>query len=425
MDVLQLWVMFIFLLVFSSLVQVSNSQNLTCNSNDLKVLESFLIRLDSGTFNDWGSSNSTSTNRNCCNWLGITCKSSFSLGFLIDPIDSGWVVKLEHSGKRLMGMLNQTNFTGLDQLTTLNLSINFLGGSLPPSLFQLPNLQVIDLSKNDFSSSSPMNFNLPFLEIFNISNNSFQSLVPVGICVNSTQIRIIDFAVNYFYGRIPSGFGNCNSLEHLWLGENFLARDIPEDIFQLPRLNQLGLQDNRFSGELSSGIGSLSDLVGLDISLNSFSGPIPDVFHRFSKLQEFYTESNKFLGGIPNSLSNSRTITSLVLRNKSLNGVIDLNCFEMTHLVSLSLATDQFTGLVPNNLPLCSSLKTIGLSQNNFTRQIPESFRNFHGLSRLSISSSIIFNLSTALDILQHCQNLTILALTLVFMVNNCYPFLV
>ncbi|KAL7180835.1 hypothetical protein ACSBR1_039823 [Camellia fascicularis] len=415
MDVFELWLIFIFLLVFSSRVQVSNSQSLTCNSNDLKALESFLIGLDTGTFNDWGSSNPSSTNPNCCTWLGITCNSSSSLGFLNDPIDSGRVVKLELSGKRLMGKLNQTTFTGLDQLTTLNLSINFLGGSLPPSLFQLPNLQVIDLSKNDFSGSIPISINLPFLEFFDISDNSFENSVPVGICINSTRIRIIDFAVNHFFGRIPSGFGNCSSLEHLWLGENFLAGDIPEDLFRLPRLNQLGLRDNRFSGQLSSGIGNLSDLVSLDVSLNSFSGPIPDVFHRFAKLQEFYAESNNFSGGIPNSLANSKTITSLVLRNNSLKGVIDLNCSEMIHLVSLSLATNQFIGPVPNNLPLCPRLKTINLAGNNFTGKIPESFRNFHGLSSLSVSNSSIFNLSAALDILQHCQNLTTLVLTFNF----------
>ncbi|KAL7180825.1 hypothetical protein ACSBR1_039813 [Camellia fascicularis] len=97
--------------------------------------------------------------------------------------------------------------------------------------------------------------------------------------------------------------------------------------------------------------------------------------------------------GIPNSLVNSRTITSLVLRNNSLNGVIDLNCSEMTHLISLSLA---------------------------------ESFRNFHGLSRLSLSNSTIFNLSVALDILQHCQNLTILALPFSFLGEQlpCCPSL-
>ncbi|GMP68402.1 hypothetical protein CsSME_00028030 [Camellia sinensis var. sinensis] len=82
-----------------------------------------------------------------------------------------------------------------------------------------------------------MSINLPFLEIFDVSDNSFESSIPIGICINSTRIQIIDFALNYFYGRIPSGFGDCSSLEHLWLGPNFLARDIPEDIFRLPRLN--------------------------------------------------------------------------------------------------------------------------------------------------------------------------------------------
>ncbi|KAL7164197.1 hypothetical protein ACSBR2_040168 [Camellia fascicularis] len=316
------------------------SNNLRQNQTP-QALEAFLIGLDSRTINGWGTSN-------CCNWSGITCNSSFSLGFSNDPINSGKVVKLELSGKILAGKLNETTFTGLDQLTTLNLSINFLQGYFPLSL-------------------------------------------------------------------IPSRFGNCSSLEHLWLGQKNFARDIPEDIFRLPRLNQLGLRDNQFSGELSSGIGNLSDLVVLDISLNSFSGPIPDVFHRFAKLQVFYAESNNFSGGIPNSLANSRTIISLVLRNNSLNGVIDLNCSEMTHLVSISLDSNQFTGPVPDNLPLCPRLKIIGLSGNNLTGQISEIFRNFHVLSLLSLSNSTIFNLSPALDILQHCQNLTTLVLNLNF----------
>ncbi|KAI7993322.1 Phytosulfokine receptor 1 [Camellia lanceoleosa] len=93
-----------------------------------------------------------------------------------------------------MGKLNETTFTGLDQLRTLNLFINFLGGSLPLSLFQLPNLQVIDLSKNDFSGSILISINLHFLEIFDISHNSFENSVPVGICINSTRIQIINFA---------------------------------------------------------------------------------------------------------------------------------------------------------------------------------------------------------------------------------------
>ncbi|GMP92461.1 hypothetical protein CsSME_00042683 [Camellia sinensis var. sinensis] len=83
----------------------------------------------------------------------------------------------------------------------------------------------------------------------------------------------------------------------------------------------------------------------------------------------------------------------------------------MTHLVSLSLTSNQFTGPVPDNIPLCPRLKIIGLSRNNFIGQIPESFRNFHVLCVLSLSKSTIFNLSAALDILQHCQSSTTLGL--------------
>ncbi|KAI7995601.1 Phytosulfokine receptor 1 [Camellia lanceoleosa] len=319
-----------------SAVRVSNFQNLTCNSNDLKALEAFMIGLDSGTINGWGTSN--------CQNRSESPQFIFSLWFLQRSYRFRRVVKL-NSGKILAGKLNQTTFTGLDQLRTLNLSINFLGGSLPQSLFQLPNLQVIDLSKNDFSGSIPMSINLPFLEIFDISANSFESSVLVGICINSTRIRIIDFAVSY-------------------------------------------------------------------ISWNSFSGPIPDVFRGFAQLQDCFAESNNFSSRIPSSLANSRTITSLVLRNNFLNGVIDLNCSEMIRLVSLSLTGNQFTGPIPDNLPLCPRLKIIGLAGNYFTGQIAESFRNFHGLSWLSLSNSTIFNLSAALDILQHCENLTTLALT-------------
>ncbi|KAI7981622.1 Phytosulfokine receptor 1 [Camellia lanceoleosa] len=101
MGVLELWVIFTFTLVFSLRVQVSNSQNITFNSNDLQALEAFLIGLDLGTINGWGTSN-------CCNWSGITCNSSSSLSFFNDPIDSCRVVKLELLGKILVA--NSRNF---------------------------------------------------------------------------------------------------------------------------------------------------------------------------------------------------------------------------------------------------------------------------------------------------------------------------
>ncbi|KAL7001455.1 Phytosulfokine receptor 1 [Sarracenia purpurea var. burkii] len=408
MDVLEFWVFFTFL-VLSSQSQFSTSQNLTCDSNDLKALEGFLVGLESG-INGWDTNSSSP---NCCNWEGVECNSSSSLRSS-GPIDAGRVVKLELFRKRLTGEISES-LAGLEQLRTLNLSGNFLRGSPPPGLFRFPNLEVLDLSNNDLSGSIPTKIDLPSLQILDISDNSFANSVPVDLFDNLTQIRIVDFAFNYFTGSIPHGLGNCSSLEHLCIGSNYFTGNIPESLFRLPKLAQLSLPDNHLSGELSTGIGNLSNLVRLDISSNSFSGPIPDMFYTLSRLQDFSAQSNNFTGQIPSSLSNSKTITSLILRNNSLNGPIDLNCSAMTHLMSLDLATNQFTGTVPDNLPLCSKLKTINLARNNFSGQIPETFRNFHSLSSLSVSNSSIYNLSAALGILQHCKNLTTLVLTLNF----------
>ncbi|MBA0816075.1 hypothetical protein Gohar_000775, partial [Gossypium harknessii] len=115
---------------------------------------------------------------------------------------------------------------------------------------------------------------------------------------------------------------------------------------------------NHFGGKLNPGIANLSKLVRLDISSNDFSGEIPDVF---SQLQNF-----------------------------------------------------QFL-IAPDNLRSCRQLKDINLARNNCNGQIPESFKEFHSLSYLSLSNSSLRNLSSALQILNQCRNLTTLVLTLNF----------
>ncbi|KAK3025799.1 hypothetical protein RJ639_041472 [Escallonia herrerae] len=408
MGLLELWVILIVVGLVSH-ARVINSQNLTCNFNDSRALEAFMTSLES-PIDGWQFNSSSS---NCCNWVEITCTSSLDLAHN-DSIDSGRVTKLELGGKRLTGKLSDS-LGSLEQLKTLNLSHNYLRGSVPMSLFNLPNLEALDLSYNNFSGSVPTSINLPSIEYIDISENSFRGSIPAGICHNSTRIRSLLLAINYFSGNLPPEVGNCSSLEHLCLASNNLAGAIPEDLFRLQKLVQLTLQDNSFSGQLSSTIGNLSNLVRLDVSLNEFSGFIPDVFRRFKSLEYFAAHSNSFIGGLPISLSNSQTISSLSLRNNFLDGSFYLNCSAMTNLVSLDLGTNQFTGSIPDNLSSCPKLRTINLAKSNLTGQIPESFKNFPSLSYLSLSNSSFYNLSSALRILQHCENLTTLVLTLNF----------
>ncbi|KAF9673856.1 hypothetical protein SADUNF_Sadunf10G0067300 [Salix dunnii] len=411
MGVQALWAVFLVLGFLMFQAQVMQSQNQACKQSDLKALREFMRGLQSPI---QGRGTNISSPLDCCNWLGITCYSSSSLGLVNDSVNSGRVTKLELARQRLVGKLVES-VGSLDQLRTLNLSHNFLKDSLPFSLFHLPKLEVLDLSFNYFTGSIPQSINLPSVIFFDISSNSIHGSLPTRICQNSSRIQFLDLAVNYFSGILSPGLGDCTTLEHLCLGMNDLVGGISEDIFQLKKLKLLDLQENNFSGNLSTGIGKLLSLERLDISSNNFSGTIPDVFRSLSKLKNFLGRSNYFVGRIPISLANSPSLNLLNLRNNSLGGIIDLNCSSMTNLSILDLATNSFSGNVPSYLPACKNLKNINLAKNKFTGKIPESFKDFQVLSYLSLSNCSITSLSSALRILQQCKSLMTLVLTLNF----------
>ncbi|KAL8535748.1 hypothetical protein ACS0TY_011402 [Phlomoides rotata] len=393
------------LLVFCILLFISHGffsraqNNLTCTSNDSNALRAFAHTLEPGALHQW-------TSPNCCDWLGVTCESSPSLVLR--------VVMLELGGKRIDGNISQS-LGDLIHLKTLNLSHNFLKGPIPHSLLRLPNLQILDLSYNEISGWFPSTMDLPSITAIDVSENSIMGPVPVAICSNSTKLAVMNLGDNRFTGNLPPGLGNCSSIEELDLSSNNIYGVFPEDLFQLMSLKKLRVQENSLFGELNGLIGNLSNLLHIDISSNEFSGNLPDVFDRFVKLRYFSAQSNRFTGTIPISLASSSTITSLSLRNNSFVGTIDLNCSAMASLVSLDLATNKFHGEIPENLPTCSKLRTINLAKINFSGQVPQSFRNFQSLTSISFSNSSISNLTAALDILQHCKNLTTLVLTLNF----------
>ncbi|KAL8267064.1 hypothetical protein R6Q59_004408 [Mikania micrantha] len=397
----EIWVLVIVVLLSLQAPVIVISQNLTCNSDDLTGLSGFMNGLES-PIDGWWPANSSSSN--CCNWTGITCDSS-----------SGRIVGLELPKKRLTGNFSDSIFN-LVKLKSLNLSRNFLKGPLPISVFHLHDLEVLDLSSNGFDGVLPASMNLPGLQVLDISDNSFTGLLPSGLCVNSTQIHDLRFAVNNFTGVIPLQFENCTFLEHLCVAFNFLTGDIPEFLFRLPRLRELALQDNMFTTINGiSNSNSFSRLVRLDVSSNRLSGSIPDVFHNFPNLSYFAAQSNDLSGQVPPSLSNSASISSLNLRNNSLGGSIDFNCSMMASLTSLDLGTNNFSGTIPANLASCRKLKALNLARNKLIGQIPESFKNFESLSYLSLSNCSFNNLSSSLQILKHCPNLTILVLTMNF----------
>lgn len=394
----------------------------TCDPNDLLALKEFAGNLTNGSIISSWSNESI-----CCEWDGIECGNGSS---------ANKVIMLNLSTKGLTGVISGS-LGSLDQLKLLNLSWNHLEGGLPAEFSNLTKLEVLDLSHNlltgpvsgslgGLNSIQSLNIScnsftgelvdfiggFPLIAVLNISSNLFAGGLSSQICNSSTKIQILDLSMNQLAGGIDS-IGNCSkSLQKLHLDGNSLSGQIPDSLYSISSLEQLSISANNFSGQLSQKLGELSNLKTLIINGNRFSGPLPNVFGNLSQLKQLTANSNSFSGLLPSTLALCSNLRVLDLRNNSLSGHINLDFTGLPYLCTLDLATNHFSGPLPNSLSSCRKLKTLSLAKNALTGQIPENYANLSSLEYVSLSNNSIANLSSALSVLQHCNNLTTLILT-------------
>ncbi|KAJ6403594.1 hypothetical protein OIU84_011916 [Salix udensis] len=112
---------------------------------------------------------------------------------------------------RLEGRLPDGLFSSLAKLRVLELRENKFAGPLPVALWSLQNLQVLDVSANNFTADLS-NFSLKGHAsgtVFNLSNNQ---LYGTPAC-SSESCNSIDLSGNYFQGKVPFTFPRNDSLD--------------------------------------------------------------------------------------------------------------------------------------------------------------------------------------------------------------------
>ncbi|KAG7568544.1 Leucine-rich repeat [Arabidopsis thaliana x Arabidopsis arenosa] len=236
------------------------------------------------------------------------------------------------------------NTTG--EVTKLQLPSGCLSGTLKPnsSLFKFHQLRYLDLSKNNFASSSlPSEFgNLNKLEVLRLSSNGF-------------------------IGQVPSSFNNLSLLSFLELSGNELTGSFPL-IRNLTKLLLLDLSNNRFSTlKPNSSLFGLHHLRYLDLSLNSFtSSSLPSRLGNLNNLEILGLSSNGFIGQVPSSFSNLSMLTLLYLDKNELTGSFPL-VWNLANLSILDLSSNNFSGAIPSSLLTMPSLSYLNLRGNHFT----------------------------------------------------------
>ncbi|MCO5574591.1 hypothetical protein L7F22_028379 [Adiantum nelumboides] len=254
---------------------------------------------------------------------GAVCPSSFCGVSCVGEA----VVALDLSGQGLQGSIPPNSITMLHSLTSLNLSNNFLAGELPNDLGNLSNLEILDLSQNQFTGFIP------------ISVSALESLLHLNLCSNR------------LHGSLPSEFSSLTTLRSLDLHDNQLTGVLDPAFLGLASLTTIDLSSNKLTGFIpwqpNDALPLLQVVEHVNLSHNQLSGPLAP-----EKLASVFAEKLKVLDMSHNQLFGNLPAFEFVIA-----------------LVSLRLNNNFFTGTVPPTLLSAGLglLEELDLSHNNLS----------------------------------------------------------
>ncbi|KAK9161996.1 hypothetical protein Syun_002898 [Stephania yunnanensis] len=317
--------------------------------------------------------------------------------------------ELEMSSNRFVGPLPSLK-ASRKTIKLINLSSNKFSGPIPSSYANnsLPNLIRLYLANNQLNGTIPPSlFILPSLEVMVLSNNQFIGILDDEAFPNSisSPLIMLDLSYNFFKGNIPKFISRFTSLEYLYLGSNNFHGAVDLRMFaSLKNLSTIDLSDSIMllidTSDLAITIPSLSKfgasscnlsviprflryqphLGFLDLSNNQIQGKMPDwlwnnttwkvlIFHSSSSLETLDLSNNHFEGSLPIFPS---SLKFLDLSSNNFEGSLP-NFPKGMDFISLS--KNNFTGAIP--LTICnSSWRRIDLSHNQISGEIPSCFFN-------------------------------------------------
>jgi len=329
------------------------------------------------------------TDCNPCGWFGVTCN------------EQGRVIEINLPNNRLAGNIP----TQIGQLTALQ-KLNFQGlsnffsfsgttSTIPASIGQLKELTHLNLSNSRGYSRLPKEIGqLTKLKELNLFRAYFWGGIPEEIG-NLTQLEILDLAFTYYssYGPTPvNALRKLQNIKELNLSSTGIE-EVPNYIFDLPKLEILKLSQNSISGALpnqlwniqtlkilelngnpiesgiTGNIGNLTNLERLDLSSTSITNLPPEIGD-LSQLSFFNLRNNRSLTSVPKELGNLSKLRVFDLRFSVVEGEIPKewgSIGSQIDFVSIDLRSNRFTGCFSEELTAwCADKYSVSFSGNPF-----------------------------------------------------------
>ncbi|GLT38718.1 hypothetical protein SLA2020_129480, partial [Shorea laevis] len=280
-------------------------------------------------------------------------------------------------------------------LEHLSLSSCNLQGNFPSQVFQLPSLQLLDLSYNYYLRGNlpQSNWSSPLKYLY-LEETSFLGELPNSIG-NLKLLEELNLDSCQFHGLIPKSLANLTKITYLDFDSNLLQGQIPDVFGKMQKLTHLSLFNNSFDGEIPTSIFNLANVTYLRLSSNKLRGPLPRNISGLSFLPEFQMDNNFITGHVPSWLFSLPSLSHLDLRNNRLTGPIDH--VEMPNLIlqEIYLSNNEISGSIPSSFFHLVNLTTVDLSSNNLGGTITANMLSkLVNLRSLDLSNNSLLSLS-------------------------------
>ncbi|XP_024987464.1 probable LRR receptor-like serine/threonine-protein kinase At1g07650 [Cynara cardunculus var. scolymus] len=242
--------------------------------------------------------------------------------------------------------------------------------AIPPEFSKLRYLKELDLSRNCLNGTIPPQWATMRLVDLSLMGNRLSGPFP-RVLTRITTLVNLSMEGNRFSGSLPQEIGNMKSLQKLTLCSNAFTGQLPAALAKLTNLTDLRICDNNFTGKIPDFIGNWTEIGKLHIQGCSLEGPIPSSISALTKLTDLRISDLKGRGSSFPPVQKMEALSKLILRNCFIHGTIPNYIGNMRKMKTLDLSFNNLTGEIPPSFSQLGKTDYIYLTQNNLTGPLP------------------------------------------------------
>eukprot|EP01043_Picozoa_sp_COSAG02_P000144 COSAG02_NODE_2_length_75708_cov_87.013953_47_plen_1465_part_00 len=290
--------------------------------------------------------------------------------------------KLEGALPRWAGL----SWGDLSQLQVLDLSQNDFEGELPEQLSGMTQLEELVLSNNDFTGQLPDVKGLPNLRVLQVDYNDLEGSIP-DPCPNgassppcASNLEEINLCCNDFEGELPAGLEHLTHVQKLHAQQNRLEGMVAATLSNKQDLAELDISYNFISASVADLIDAIDNrgyIYEMDLSHNQLTGELGANLAEFTRAGNLWFNHNAITGALPhvgpdqNGDNGITLVLTLDVSNNAMSGDLpDLSA--LTHCRTLKIEDNRFTGTL-DNMP--AGLRYLEAERNQLSSigQLPSS----------------------------------------------------